>query len=196
MNKPTSISYQDMLWCLLGFFVLITGILLTQNIELSKGNVENKAEYVIIMEWENSSDSDVDLWVRSPQGNLIFYRQKDKDLITLDRDDMGISSDTILDSNGNRILQPYRREITSIRALTPGEIVVNVVLFAMRDASKDVKVRVQIIKLNPYGTVLEREVVLTQRGMEQTIATFRIKDDGSFGNLTYDYVPLVRTAPR
>jgi hypothetical protein len=60
----------------------------------------------------------------------------------------------------------------------PGQHLVNVMLFSLRD-KPPVSARVQIIKLNPYRVLLEREVVLMHTGEEQTVASFDVASDGT-----------------
>ena len=59
------------------------------------GDIEVKAEYLIILSWEKSSPVDLDLWIKTPEGRKVFFKQKDGKGIRLDRDDLGAASDTI-----------------------------------------------------------------------------------------------------
>lgn len=178
MNRQTSIAYIDLLTVLLALFVTVTGILLSQNHQLSKGNITEKAEFISVLEWPENSKSDVDLWVRNPMGDVVNFRTKDKGLITLDRDDLGGRNNSVTAADGTTITNTVRRETAAIRAIMPGQHVVNVMLYALRD-KPPIDAQVQIIKLNPYQVVLEKQVRLTQAGEEQTIASFDVRPDGS-----------------
>ena len=181
MNRQTSIAYIDLLTVLVALFAVVTGILLSQNHALSKGNVEQKAEFIAILEWGDNSRSDVDLWVRNPHGDIVNFRNRDKGLISLDRDDMG-SNNVVLAADGQAITSTTRREMASVRAIMPGQHVVNVMLYALRD-KPPIQAKVQIIKLNPYQVVAERTVPLTTPGEERTIASFDVQPDGSVSSI-------------
>ena len=49
-----------------------------------------KAEYIITVDWDDSLEDDVDLWVRDPNGEIVSYLQKDAGWLHLDRDDRGV----------------------------------------------------------------------------------------------------------
>ncbi len=178
MNRQTSIAYIDLLTVLVALFAVVTGVLLSQNRELSKGNVTEKAEFLAVLEWEEGSKSDVDLWVRNPGGDVVNFRSRDLGLVSLDRDDMGSANNTVIGADGAEIANEVRREMAVVRAIMPGQHLVNVMLFSLRD-KPPVSARVQIIKLNPYRVLLEREVVLTHTGEEQTVASFDVASDGT-----------------
>ncbi len=178
MNRQTSIAYIDLLTVLVALFAVVTGVLLSQNRELSKGNVTEKAEFLAVLEWEEGSKSDVDLWVRNPGGDVVNFRSRDLGLVSLDRDDMGSANNTVIGTDGAEIANEVRREMAVVRAIMPGQHLVNVMLFSLRD-KPPVSARVQIIKLNPYRVLLEREVVLTHTGEEQTVASFDVASDGT-----------------
>lgn len=182
MNRQTSIAYIDLLTVLAALFVIVTGVLLSQNREISKGNVTEKAEFIAVLEWDENSRSDVDLWVRNPVGDVVNFRNRDRGLVTLDRDDLGLLNNTVLGADGTEIANTVRREMVAIRAIVPGQHLVNVMLYSLRD-EPPVNAKVQIIKLNPYRVLLEREVALTHRGEEQTIASFEVAPDGTVGSV-------------
>jgi hypothetical protein len=178
MNRQTSIAYIDLLTVLVALFAVVTGVLLSQNRELSKGNVTEKAEFLAVLEWDEGSKSDVDLWVRNPGGDVVNFRSRDRGLVSLDRDDMGSANNTVVGADGTEISNQVRREMAVVRAIMPGQHLINVMLFSLRD-KPPVSARVQIIKLNPYRVLLEREVVLTHTGEEQTVASFDVASDGT-----------------
>jgi hypothetical protein len=181
MNRQTSIAYIDLLTVLMSLFVVVTGILLSQNHALSNGNITQKAEFIAVLEWDQSSKSDVDLWVRNPGGDIANFRNKDKGLVTLDRDDMG-NNNEITGPGGQQIATTVRREMASIRAIMPGQHVVNVMLYALRDRPP-VNARVQIIKLNPYQVIAERQIPLDTAGEERTVASFTVQPDGEVADI-------------
>jgi hypothetical protein len=182
MNRQTSIAYIDLLTVLVALFVIVTGILLSQNRALSKGNVEEKAEFIAVLEWGENSRSDLDLWVRNPSGDVANFKNKDKGLITLDRDDLGVYNNSVVGANGAKISNNVRREMAAIRAIMPGKHVVNVMAYDLRD-KPPVSAKVQILKLNPYQLVVEKELTFTHTGQEETVATFDVAADGAIAGV-------------
>lgn len=178
MNRPTSIAYIDLLSILLVVFVVIAALLIVQNHKAIDANIISKAEFVAILEWNENSNADVDLWVRNPLNNVIYYRNQNEGLVSLDRDDTGIDNNSIIDQNGQKIDAPVRREMTSVRGIIPGKFVVNIMMYALRN-NPPITAKVQIIKLNPYKVITEKEVVLKSTGQEVTIASFDVLPDGS-----------------
>jgi hypothetical protein len=195
INRSTLIAYVDFLFALFVLFAMAALAVLKDNHDISQGNVVQKAEFVAILEWPESSQSDVDLWVRNPYGTVVNFRDKDAGLISLDRDDLGVGNDSITGPDGQPIAATTRREEASIRAIMPGRHVVNVMLYALRD-NPPIRAKVQIIKLNPYRVIVEREIDLSTKGEERTVATFDVAADGSVANVdTTDEVSLAKVIP-
>ena len=60
------------------------------NPEAKSGIIDPKAEYIITVTWEDNSPDDIDTWVEDPEGNVIWFRSPEVDLLHLDRDDRGL----------------------------------------------------------------------------------------------------------
>ena len=84
------------------FYSLTTLIVLQL---LKKSNVDIVAEYIIKITWPTDSPDDIDLWMRDPLGNFVGFKSKDVGLMSLNRDDLGTSNDTVYDPKGKPI--PY-----------------------------------------------------------------------------------------
>lgn len=190
MNKGILWSFVDFFSCMFAFFVLAFLINMDAKKEDTQGNLVSKAEFAVILEWDEGSDSDVDLWIRNPYKNVMNFQSPDTGMMTLDRDDMGNRNNTIRSENG-QIVNNLRREMGMIRKIMPGEHVVNVMAFNLKGQKP--KVRVSIIKLNPYLLVAEKEVVLTTDGEENTIATFNVSENGTVSNVnTENKISLIK----
>lgn len=182
MNRTTSVAYIDLLTVLFALFVMVCGILLSVHISETHGNTTSKAEYIAELTWDEKSNSDVDLWAKNPLGTIVYFKNKDAGFMTLDRDDTGINDNTVIGPDGTRIMAPNRQEVLSIRTIMPGKTVINVMLYALRNPPP-IHVKVEIIKLNPFAVVAEKEVDLTVEGQEVTIASFIVNQDGSFSDV-------------
>ena len=172
-------AFTDLLFnALLGFaFMFVAAFALIRDPD-DTGKIDSKAEILITVRWPDRHPDDVDTLVEGPEGDLVWYHNRDSGLMHLDRDDRGLYADRI-ELDGREVSNPINQETVSVRALQPGEYVVNVLHYqANYDAPLPVTVKVE--KLNPsvslvfYGT---RE--LSGMGDEQTAVRFTIDADGN-----------------
>ena len=112
----TSFGFIDLLFNLLvGFtFMFILAFMLINPVA-KKHELDPKAEYLIIMTWDNKSKSDIDIWVMDNLNHVISFRKKDQAMINLDRDDLGQVNDTYINARGVEVKRNYNREVVSIR---------------------------------------------------------------------------------
>src|SRR5262249_60883336 len=75
--------------------------------------------------WPDTQPDDIDTYGEAPQGNIVWYHVMEAGLMSLDRDDRGDYKNTLV-VNGQTIRNPIRQEIVQMRALIPGEYVVNI----------------------------------------------------------------------
>ena len=73
------------------------------------------------MDWGKNSEDDIDLWLRTPNGNIIYFGSKDKGGANLERDDLGIVSDCIQRPNFTKECIYVNREVIMLRGLQVGE---------------------------------------------------------------------------
>ena len=162
---------------LLGITFLLIVTMLFINPENKQGKINPKAEYIITVSWLDWSTDDIDTWVESPRGDLIWFRNPEAGLMHLDRDDRGMLNDFII-VNGEQVKNPLNQEIVTIRGVIPGEYVVNVHYYGTEDR-KPVSVQVKVEKVNPVLEVIYYgEVTLENQGEEQTMVRFKIAPDG------------------
>lgn len=187
-REPEVDPFYDMLFNMLIAFVFCFIIaLIAMNPKATKaGDIPAKAEYIITLSWPDNDPNDIDLWVQNPAGNTVFYREREGGLMHLDRDDRGLSNDTII-VNGRKIINPLNQEVVTIRGVAPGEYVVNAHYFESKDvdsthpkAGQPVEVNVVVVKVNPRAEVAYYgKHVLPGRGEEATLARFTVQGDGA-----------------
>ena len=177
-RTETQDAFTDLLFnALLGFAFMFVAAFALMADPTEGGNVESTAEILITVRWEDRHPDDVDTLVEDPQGNLVWYHNRDTGLMHLDRDDRGLFQDRIV-LDGLEVSNPINQETVTVRALQPGEYVVNV-LHYQSNYPDPLPVTIKVEKLNPevqlvyYGT---RE--LTGVGDEQTAVRFTIGADG------------------
>ena len=178
----SSLAFTDLLFnVLIGFaFMFIIAFLLINPVE-KDAEIEAKAEFMIIMEWDDQSAYDIDLWMQDPVGNIVGFPNMHAGLLHLDKDDLGQSNDTVILADGSTKIIYLNREVMTIRGIVPGEYIVNNHLYSMKaDANRGgpMEVTTRVIKLNPYGEVHTGVVTLLNHGAEETVIRFTVNPDG------------------
>ena len=76
-------AFTDLLFnALLGFaFMFFISFALIQK-PLEDGNIESKAEFIISVEWDDYHPDDVDLIVEDPKGNVVYFQNKELNLMS------------------------------------------------------------------------------------------------------------------
>ena len=175
--------FSDLLFnTLLAFVMLFAIALIAMNPKARTGVIDAKAEFIITVTWPDLNPNDVDTWVQDPGGNLVWFRAREAGMMHLDRDDRGLSNDTIV-INGQKVVNPLNQEVVTIRGFAPGEYTVNVHYYDTRNG-EPVDVNVSVVKVSPraevvyYGTV-----TVARKGDEATAARFTVDRDGGVGNV-------------
>ncbi len=140
--------FTDLLFnALLGFvFMFAMAFLLISDPE-KLGDIESKAEMLITVRWEDQHPDDVDAIVEDPNGDIIWYYNRDSGLMHLDRDDRGVFADQI-ERGGERIVNPINQETVTLRGVQSGEYVVNL-LHYKANYQDPLPVTVKVERLNP-----------------------------------------------
>lgn len=178
----SNLSFLDLfLNSLLGFvFLFIISWLLINPVAKNK-TIDAKGEFLVSITWPDTSTDDVDLWIQDPNESILWYGGKETTLMNLDRDDMGLITDTITNPDGSKTFIKLNKEVASIRGIVSGEFVVNVVMYNKRD-SDPVTVNVEVIKINPYRIIHASNIVLENSKQEKTAIRFTVDHDGNVTN--------------
>ena len=190
-RRNASDPFTDLLFnALLGFTFLFLIAIMFMNPVAKKGIINPKAEYIITVAWPDHSPDDVDTWVEDPNGNLIWFRNREAGLVHLDRDDRGRINDTIT-INGEEIQNPLNQEIVTIRGVVPGEYVINVHYYAT-ETQQALPVTVKVSKINPtLEIVYYGDTLLEKKGDEKTAVRFVIDKSGSVTQVSHINKSLV-----
>lgn len=176
-----------------------------QNKSKSEG-IKKNAEMIIQVDWNPSQDCDVDIWVRDPMGNIVFFTVKDKGLMHIERDDLGFRNDILTTAKelvtGNKVTSDTNQEIWVLRGKVQGEFTVNLHLYSCRNEGNQLKVgdpvnvpvTVSVIKVNPDYEVLRKETVtLTRVWQEITVMNMTLDKDGYISRSDKTFRNLVKT---
>jgi hypothetical protein len=179
VRYKTGFGFIDLLFNLLvGFtFMFILAFILINPVA-KKANIDPKAEYLIVMTWDDQSKFDIDLWVQDNTNNIVSFRLKDKALITLDRDDMGQNNDTYQDVEGKLKTRYLNREVVAIRSDDKRTYFVSVQWFSKgtTDRVTPIDVTVEVIRVNPFSTLKTRQIRLEKLGDERGVFKIEVED--------------------
>lgn len=144
-----------------------------------------KAEYMIVLDWPDNRDVDLDLWLKNQYGSLVYYKNKELPNISLDRDSRGnITNQSRVD--GSKDVRSGNEEIITIRTILPGTYQIAVVYYndeehksSDHSLERNIDYTVKVIKINPtLQVVFEEQHHMSQMREVQKVVTFTIEDNG------------------
>jgi len=193
----STIGFTDLLFnILVGFaFLFIIAFLLIKP-EAKKKDFDRNAEFVVIMEWDKEAKGDIDLYVEDPLGAKCSFRQVVANFMHLDKDDLGSANDTVVNADGTISTVKINREVITIRGIIAGEYTINAHYYSERDysnldnriemgtsarkkKSKELTVKIELHKVNPYTIMWAGEKKFRGKGQEETFVRFRLDKDGT-----------------
>ena len=183
-REPEVDPFYDMLFNMLIAFVFcfIIALLAMNPKALKAGDIPAKAEFIITLSWPDYNPNDIDTWVEDPAGNRVWFRQREAGLMHLDRDDRGMTNDTLI-VNGHEIVNPLNQEVVTLRGIAPGEYVVNAHYYETKNG-EPVEVSVSVVKVNPRAEVVYYgQLTLARKGDEATAVRFTVLPDGNVGQI-------------
>ena len=161
------------------------------NSDAKQGKIDTKAQMLVTVSWPDNHPDDIDTYVEDPQGNIVWYHVIEAGLMSLDRDDRGDYKNTLI-VNGQTIRNPIRQEIVQMRALIPGEYVVNIHHY-LATTPDPVPVSVTVEKINPKVEVIFYDrLFLDHTGDEKTAMRFTVGEDGKITDINTRPKSLIR----
>ncbi|NWJ21689.1 hypothetical protein HX849_04160 [Marine Group I thaumarchaeote] len=186
-------------------FLFIVAFLLIKP-EAKKEDFERKAEFVVVMEWDHDQPDDIDLYVQDPTRTKVHFRLPITNFMYLDKDDLGYANDIVKNIDGTITKVNINREVVTIRGIIPGEYIINAHYYSSRNwtgqdtfrntadivsktgkpTKKQLTVKIELHKVNPYKIWWLGEKTFTHKGQEETFVRFTIDQDGKqVGDFTY-----------
>jgi len=164
-------AFTDLLFLLtMGFAFLIYIMIYWLNPIAKEGTIDPPVVMLIEADWNVENDTDVDLYVRGPDGIVIYFANKDNGYITLKKDDLGRVSDKML-IDGVVVNIPRNYEVTTLTTLPDGWYTVNLHLFSGTAEN----VTVKVTNVQHYSIVFEGDTHLGKRE-ETTVVSFLVED--------------------
>jgi hypothetical protein len=176
------LALNDLLFnILLGFVCLFIIAFLMINPISKTEDIPFKAEFLIVVEWDKESKSDVDVWVMGPDAVPVGFNNKNSGYITLERDDLGSTSDTFF-IDGKQVVTKINREIVTIRNIVPGSYYINLHLYNKSLDSVGETVTVTVMDVNPYIEAYSITVELKNKNDVLALPAFTVNNDGDITN--------------
>lgn len=188
LKYKSSIGFTDLLFNLvIGFVYLFVIAFILINPVAKKGDVEKKAEYIVVIEWNHEYNDDIDLWIKDPAGNIVSFLTKSSGLMNLEKDDLGTSNDSIV-TNGDTKTIFLNREVVTLRGTIPGEYEVMAHVYnrkfttykgsARQDLPGDILV--SVIKINPYFEAYTSKRPYIETGQNISLVRFSVADNNAY----------------
>ena len=175
-------------------FVFLAVIMISTVDEPKKSVTEApvpKAEFLIELSWDDNSQDDIDLYVRSPDNNVVYFSRRQTPLMFLDADNLGMNNSVDM-PDGTVSSVPTRREVVTVRAIMPGEYVVNAHFYKKNSPPGMVDHLVMAVtKLNPFAEITRAQTTFDTQGQEKTLANFTVEPNGKVSSVFLAPVPLV-----
>lgn len=187
----SNVAFIDLLFNLiLGFTFLFLVAFLLINKPEKTADVEQKAEFLLVMYWQDNHVGDIDIWVDTPNG-MVNYVSPTVGAVHLDKDDLGRRNDWYYNAVGIKEYISINREIVTFRAKQPGDYVVNAHYYSGKEynSSEDkivpANVTIEFMRLNPFFLIESQERTLYKQGDEATFYRFSITPEGYIRNVNY-----------
>jgi len=178
MRRPQTFGKTLFVDIMLSTVILMTGIMMVSDIQREKKAIDGSGlktdgVYAVAIEWPSDRNDDIDLYVRDPDGNIVYFSARDLGLMHLEHDDQGELSDSVM-SKGSAIKVAKNEERVVIRGTLEGEYAVNVHMYSKRDPEPTpVTIRLYRIK-GGVAEVLKTERRLERDGDELTAFRFTV----------------------
>lgn len=198
---PTNLMMNILKGVLILFFIAISSIAQQKPTD---ANFQKKAEAAIIMRWPDSLPCDEDIYVQNPSGSVVYWSNKSASGMNIDRDDYGMRDEMVTLPDGSKVINNENVEYWTLRAIVPGEYIVNVHLYGCSDTEmyldpeirngtkspipgdqpeiKPFDVSVTLYQYNPLMKMIGQPVVITMHKIWEEKQAFRFKisyDGGS-----------------
>jgi hypothetical protein len=180
----SGLAFLDLLFNTLLCFVALFAIsFLLINPVAEQKKVDVKAEFLITVSWPEEVSDDVDIYVRDPVGNLVYFKNRESGLMHLDRDDLGHKND-IISGPAGVVEYKENQEVVTIRGIYSGEYIVNIHMYN-KISEGAVQITVEVEKLNPYVKILSKTISMTHAGEERTVCRMIIDSEKNVESINY-----------
>lgn len=182
-GEPLGFSYafRDLLISLVVVFMGIAALALIPA-EKPVDSIDSQGQLVITSEWDMQSDSDIDLWLRSPTDSPVGYSRPGGTQCNMVRDDRGRTSSS----------ESRNAEMIICRSAKAGEYIINVVAYHSNDGAYPISVRVKVTFVGSGRTnvMFARVVLLKHHNDQITVIRFKLDDNGKLRPGSVNRIPV------
>lgn len=181
-SKGFEWSYRDLLTALLVVFIAMAVLALVAT--TSKNDRRPiQGNLIFEMHWSPQSNSDIDLWVKSPGDKPVGFMHPSGINCNLLRDDLGRLHDP---SSENE-------EMVVCRNAPPGEYIVNVMAYNVYDQKFPIDVSLEGTYSSSAVTnrLFTKSVKLSYKGEERTVIRFRLSKMGFVEDGSVNEAPIM-----
>lgn len=132
-HYKSTTSMIDMFMLLtVGFVTLfVLAFILIKPVVPKTEQIPLEEQLLIKLEWDDTINADLDIWLRNPVGDIVSFKNKDVHGATLERDDLGHSNEwTMINGKPSPIFSNY--EVIRIKNLIDGDYFITVHYYSSR----------------------------------------------------------------
>lgn len=200
----SNISFLDtFLLTLIGITAILAIVVKLINPIADDGKIDPVTELMLTLEWNPILPPDLDIHVKTPNGDIVSFRNKDNGWMVLERDDLGSSSDKYV-INGELLVVKKNMEVINVNAIVPGEYVVNVHYYGqgtradwnfvpseLLSTKDDMEYTVTLMDMHPFNILYTSNMKNIMVRKEQTVMTFVVNEEGNVEDIRTDIqIPL------
>tara|TARA_R110000772_G_scaffold1453_3_gene4907 strand:+ start:421 stop:1080 length:660 start_codon:yes stop_codon:yes gene_type:complete len=194
----SNISFLDtFLLTLIGITAILAIVVKLINPISEDGKIDPVTELMLMLEWNPNLPPDLDIHVKTPNGDVISFRNRDNGWMVIDRDDLGHSSDQYM-INGKTLNVKKNMEVINVNAIVPGEYVVNVHYYSpgndyfwkdyeqLLSMKELMSYKVTLMDMHPFSVLYTAENTDLRLRTEQTVMTFVVTEQGNVVDIRTD----------
>lgn len=134
--KSTTSMLDLFLLMAVGFVSLfvLAFILIQPPVDPAK-DVELDEQLLIKLQWDGEHNTDIDLWLMTPDGTLISFKKKNSNSVALERDDTGWNGETVIVDGKSKVVFD-NTEVIRIKQLEDGDYYVTVHYYSARSCKQ------------------------------------------------------------
>lgn len=176
-------------YCVSVLTILFLAMLLIKPDESNEhpGELISRDTAVLTHEWNSELNIDLDTHIRNVEtGQIISYQQRNTKWGTLERDDLGVDSDTMI-RDGIEYKYKINREVIHLRNLAPGLYNINIHFYGGADYKNsdnysNLKINLEFTQIEPgYKIIYKQDLsrLVLKPKEEVTILSFTVNDEGN-----------------
>ena len=184
----TTFGFIDLLFnMLVGFVFMFFIAYILINPIADDGKVDPPDIALLVINWPDDSKYDVDVWVKDPSGQILSFTNKTIPGMHLEKDDLGAQGDTW----GGKSLAIKNQEVVHITHMHEGTYQVTLHFYATHGKADKQKVTVELMTIKNFRKVGIKEVIMSEKGQEQSIVSFKADNRQQITKVDWDWVGTI-----